>query len=223
MRLGMKILSVSDDEVNLVYSPQITQRFRGIDMVIGCGDLQNHYLDYIVSMLNVPLYFVHGNHVHTVSGETHTPEGGINLHGRTVRDHQTGFLLAGLEGCVQYNYGPHQYSQSEMWIMAWLLGLRLNLNKLRYGRHLDILVAHAPPWKIHDADDLPHQGFKPFLWLMRVYRPKILLHGHIHLYRQDAKVETLYESTRVINTFPYRVTDLDLVKVPHVQVPPRAY
>ena len=182
----MKILSVSDVEVSLVYSPQIAQRFRGIDLVIGCGDLQNNYLDYVVSMLNVPLYFVHGNHVHSEAGETRCPEGGSNLHGRTVRDHHSGVLLAGLEGCVQYNYGPHQYSQREMWIMAWLLGLRLSMNKLRYGRYLDVLVTHAPPWRIHDADDLPHRGFKAFLWLMRVYRPKVLLHGHIHLYRQDA-------------------------------------
>jgi Icc-related predicted phosphoesterase len=110
-----------------------------------------------------------------------------------------------------------------MWVMAWLLGLRLNMNKLRYGRYLDVLVTHAPPWRIHDADDLPHRGFKAFRWLMRVYRPKILLHGHIHLYRQDAIYETQFESTRVINTFPYRVTELELVKAPQVRVPPRAY
>jgi uncharacterized protein len=218
----MKILSVSDVEVNLVYSPQIAQRFRGVDLVIGCGDLQNHYLDYIVSMLNVPLYFVHGNHVHSEAGETRSPEGGCNLHTRTLRDPQSGLLLAGLEGCVRYNYGPHQYSQSQMWVMVWLLGLRLTWNRLRYGRYLDVLVTHAPPWRIHDADDLPHRGFKPFRWLMHVYRPKILLHGHIHLYRQDAVYETQFESTRVINTFPYRVIDLDLVKAPRVNVPPRA-
>jgi uncharacterized protein len=222
----MKILSVSDVEENMVYSPQIANRFHGVDLIIGCGDLQNHYLDYIVSMLNVPLYYVHGNHVHlTDLGETHDPGGGCNLHNRTIRDPQTGLILAGLEGCVQYNYGPHQYTQNAMWIMAWTLGLRLNYNRMRYGRYLDILVTHAPPWKIHDAADLPHHGFIPYLWLMRVYRPKLLLHGHIHLYRQDAVYETRYESTRVINTFPYRVTELDLNKPPQIptQVPPRAF
>jgi Icc-related predicted phosphoesterase len=218
----MKILSVSDVEVNLVYSPQIAQRFRGVDLIVGCGDLQNHYLDYIVSMLNVPLYYVHGNHVHTDSGVTRSPEGGTNLHRRSVRDGQTGLILAGLEGSLQYNYGPHQYTQKEMWVMAWMLGLSLQMNKLRYGRYLDVLVTHAAPWHIHDADDLPHRGFKPFLWLMRVFRPRLLLHGHIHLYRQDAVAETQYEATRVINTFPYRVTELELVKVPRVRVPPRA-
>lgn len=218
----MKILSVSDVEVNLVYSPQIAQRFRGVDLIVGCGDLQNHYLDYIVSMLNVPLYYVHGNHVHSEAGVTRSPEGGTNLHRRSVRDGQSGLILAGLEGSLKYNYGPHQYTQNEMWMMAWTLGLSLQMNKLRYGRYLDVLVTHASPWHIHDADDLPHRGFKPFLWLMRVFRPRLLLHGHIHLYRQDAVAETQYEATRVINTFPYRVTELELVKAPRVRVPPRA-
>lgn len=218
----MKILSVSDIEVNLVYSPQIAQRFRGIDVVVGCGDLQNYYLDYIVSMLNTPLYFVHGNHVHSRDNQDLSPEGGFNLHGRSVRDARTGLILAGLEGCVQYNFGPHQFSQSEMWLMTWLLGLRLQMNRMRYGRYLDVLVTHAPPWKIHDAEDLPHQGFKAFRWLMRVFRPKVLLHGHIHLYRQDAVFETRFEATRVINTYPYRVTEIDLGPVIKGSVSPRA-
>jgi uncharacterized protein len=218
----MKILSVSDVEVGLVYSPQIVQRFRGVDIVVGCGDLQNYYLDYIVSMLNLPLYFVHGNHVHSENGQTRCPEGGFDLHGRSVRDQRTGLLLAGLEGSVQYNFGPHQYTQNQMWMQAWVLGLRLMVNKLRFGRYLDVMVTHAPPWKIHDADDLPHRGFKPYLWLMRVYRPKVLVHGHIHLYRQDAIYETRYQSTRVINTFPFRVTEIELAPMPKVEVPPGA-
>jgi Icc-related predicted phosphoesterase len=218
----MKILSLSDIEVNLVYSPQIATRFRGVDLVIGCGDLQNYYLDYIVSMLNVPMYFVHGNHVHNDPTEPEDPQGGCNLHGRVMRDRMTGLLLAGLEGSMQYNFGPHQYSQSQMWMLAWMLGNRFFLNKMRFGRYLDVLVTHAPPWRIHDADDLPHRGFKAFRWLMRVYKPALLIHGHIHLYRQDAVSETKFFDTRVINTFPYRVTDLVIGPVARQEVRPGA-
>ena len=33
------------------------------------------------------------------------------------------------------------------------------LNKLRYGRFLDVLITHAPPRGVHDESDLCHAGF----------------------------------------------------------------
>jgi Icc-related predicted phosphoesterase len=203
----MKILSVSDEEVGLVYSAQIAARFKGTALVISCGDLHCSYLDFISSMLNVPLYYVHGNHVSM--DDENGPPGGQNLHRRCVRSPETGLLLAGLEGSLEYNAGPHQYSQDDMWMAAWAMSLSLLINKQRFGRYLDILVTHAPPWRIHDADDRPHNGIKAFNWLIRVFQPALHLHGHVHVYRQDTIRETLVGSTRVINTFGYRFTDLE--------------
>jgi len=37
-------------------------RFGDVELVLSCGDLPYYYLEYIVSMLNVPLLYVHGNH-----------------------------------------------------------------------------------------------------------------------------------------------------------------
>ena len=206
----MKILSVSDEEDSLVYSSQIASRFRGADLAISCGDLHNNYLDYLVSMLNVPLYYVHGNHVSLNDREG--PAGGSDLHGRVKRDAQSGLLLAGIEGSLEYNGGPYQYSQTELWLLAWRLSLGLLRNRLRYGRYLDVLVTHAPPWGIHDADDRPHQGIKAYGWLIRVYQPALHLHGHVHLYRQDAVRETQVGRTRVINTYGHRFTDLSVLR-----------
>jgi len=203
----MKILSVSDEEVGLVYSSQIAARFRGTALAVSCGDLNNSYLDYIASMLNVRMYYVHGNHVRMDDEEG--PSGAVDLHRRCVRDDQSGLLLAGLEGSLRYNRGEHQHSQRGMWLLAWGMSLGLLANRLRYGRYLDILVTHAPPWGIHDADDLPHNGIKAFNWLIRVFRPALHLHGHIHVYRQDAVRETLVGATRVINTFGYRFTEIE--------------
>ena len=216
----MKILSVSDEESGLVYSTQIASRFRGTDLAISCGDLPNHYLDYMVSMLNVPLYFVHGNHV-SVADESR-PCGGTNLHRQVKYDPHSGLLLAGIEGSIQYNFGRYQYSQEEMWFLAWGLSLSLMRNKMRFGRYLDVLVTHAPPWHIHDADDRPHQGIKAFNWLIRVYQPALHLHGHVHLYRQDAIRETLVGGTRVVNTYGYRFTTLELTPPPKQGKPNQA-
>jgi Icc-related predicted phosphoesterase len=79
-------------------------------------------------------------------------------------------------------------------------------NRLRYGRYLDVFVAHAPPAGIHDKEDLPHQGIQAFRWLIKVFRPDYFFHGHIHVMRPDTQVETVIGKTRVINTFGFRET-----------------
>ena len=44
--------------------------------------------------------------------------------------------------------------------------------KLRRHKGFDILVTHAPAYKLNDMEDLPHRGFKAFLDLMDKYHPK---------------------------------------------------
>ena len=138
-----------------------------MDIVVSCGDLPHYYLEYLVSVLNIPLYYVNGNHTNKVEittyGEKHYPWGAVNLHGRSIID-DTGLLLAGLQGSLRYNNGSFQYTQGEMWMKIFNLSSKLMINKIRYGRFLDIFVSHAPPWHIHDEQDLPHQGIKAFRW-----------------------------------------------------------
>lgn len=204
----MKVLAVSDTEVDMIYSPLITQRFKDVDLIIGCGDLPYYYLEYMISMLNKRLYYVKGNHAprrfeEGTGGPRTSPWGGIDLHQRVLRD-ESGLLLAGIEGSLRYNRGAHQYSQTQMWGMVWAMVPRLLINRMLYGRYLDILVTHAPPWKIHDQEDLPHQGIKAFRWLVEVFKPTYHLHGHIHIYRQYDTTQTRHQDTYVINAYGYR-------------------
>jgi Icc-related predicted phosphoesterase len=212
----MKILSVSDVELSIIYSAHIAQRFRDVDLVISCGDLPYYYLEYIISMLNVPLYYVRGNHASKVEvtsgGDRTSPWGGIDLHRRLRRD-ASGLLMAGIEGSLQYNYGPHQYTQAEMWAFVFSLVPGLLLNKIRYGRYLDVFVTHASPWKIHDMDDRPHRGAKAFRWFIDVFQPRYHLHGHIHVYRPDTVIETVIDRTRVLNTFGYKEIEIDTLSL----------
>jgi len=211
----MKILAVSDEERAVIYHPAIGSRFRDIDLVISCGDLPYSYLEYIISTLNKPLYYVRGNHAAKVEygagGERTGPWGGIDLHGRCKRD-ESGLLLAGIEGCLQYNFGPQQYSEFDMWWMVLKLAPCFFWNKLRYGRFIDIFVTHATPWKIHDEDDRAHRGVKAFRWVIDVFKPTYLLHGHVHVYRPDTVTETIVHRTRVMNVFGYREIELQLKK-----------
>jgi hypothetical protein len=43
---------------------------------------------------------------------------------------------------------------------------------------------------------------------MRVFRPRYLLHGHVHVYRRDIPNVTRFEDTIVINVYPYYRLDL---------------
>ena len=74
---------------------------------------------------------------------------------------------------------------------------------------LDILVTHASPWGIHDQPDPAHQGFRAFLPLMERFRPRYLLHGHIHLYRGETQ-RTQYHDTTVINAYGFQFIDIDV-------------
>ncbi len=58
----MKILCVSDQLDPLVYSTRAKERFTDIDVILCAGDLPSDYIDFIVSTLNKPTYFVFGNH-----------------------------------------------------------------------------------------------------------------------------------------------------------------
>ena len=203
----MKILAVSDQVADAIYSPRIRERFGDVGLVLSCGDLPYSYLEYIMSTLNVPCFFVHGNHdrpEHLISGHTLTkPEGWVNLDGRTVR--ANGVLLAGLEGCLRYKpNAPYQYTETETLLRIWRMAPALLINRARHGRYLDILITHAPPFGIHDADDLPHRGFKALLGFMARFRPRYLLHGHKHTYKPETWC-TRYLDTEVINVYPFRL------------------
>lgn len=80
----------------------------------------------------------------------------------------------------------------------------LLMNRLHYGRYIDILVTHSPPHGIHDGDDLAHRGFETFLDLMDWFKPRYLLHGHKHVYGPEP-TRTHYAETEVINVYPYRL------------------
>jgi len=213
----IKVLSLSDTIVRFVYSPKVRSHFKDIDLILGCGDLEYYYLEYVLTALNAPLFFVRGNHDKVVEysgvGQRTAPGGGVDLHRKVIR--YKGLLLAGVEGSLRYRYGQFQYTQAEMWQHVFSLVPGMLFNRLRYGRFLDVFVTHAPPAGIHDREDRTHQGIRAFRWLIRVFQPAYHFHGHIHIYRPDDVTETLIGATKVINTFSYREMVLNLDSKDH--------
>ena len=204
----LNILAVSDVEQPQIYSSKILKLFSEIDLVISCGDLNHYYLEYIISMLDIPLYYVNGNHTPAQEYGTGEPRfnpwGAIDIHKQVIYNKENDLILAGIEGCLKYNKGRHQYSQLDMWLLVVGLIPKLLLNKFFHGRFLDIFVTHAPSWKINDDTDRAHQGIKAFRWLVKTFKPKYHIHGHIHQYKSGIRKPFRFKDTQVINAYGYQ-------------------
>ncbi|MFH1743843.1 MAG: metallophosphoesterase [bacterium] len=201
----MRILAISDCVDPRIYSEQICERYAHVDLVLSCGDLPYYYLEYIVTMLNVPLLYVRGNHGREIEyrseGEGVSGPGGcIDLHGRVVECKD--FLIGGLEGSICYRPGAKfQYTERQMGGCIRRMIPRLYINRVCRGRYIDILIAHSPPRSVHDSEDPAHRGFEVFGRFISKYQPKFLIHGHQHLYDLNAPRVAEVGATKVVNAY----------------------
>ena len=206
----MKILAVSDEVVDRLYSTSVRETYPDVRMVLGCGDLPYSYLEFLVSIYNVPMFYVPGNHDPEYGPQSRArAEGGTNLDGDVV--YNQGLLMAGLGGSVMYHPGgANQYSQNAMLLRAYRLLPQILMQSFRYRRNLDILLTHSPPRGIHDDDDPAHTGLRALNLVLQVAKPRYMLHGHTIFYRQNLKSHiTSYIATQVINIYPFRLMDIE--------------
>jgi Icc-related predicted phosphoesterase len=201
----VKILCVSDTVVQqLENAAHLRRRYHDIDLILSSGDMPSSYLEFITSVLNVPLFYVRGNHDEHY---THKPPGGENLHRRFLV--YKGISFYGIEGSMRYNNGNIQYSDGDINRMVTFPGMRLFYRRFTKKRPVDIFVTHSPPKGIHDLPDLTHTGFKGFLRFMQWYRPRYMVHGHVHTWDRRNTVETQYLDTCVMNINPVTVLEIE--------------
>ncbi|NDJ61741.1 MAG: metallophosphoesterase [Chloroflexi bacterium] len=181
----------------------LRRRYHDVELVISCGDMPAVYLEFITSVLNVPLFYVRGNHD---TRYTEYPPGGEDLHGRRVT--YGGLTFAGLEGSMRYNRSPVQYNEFDMLMMV-LRMWPLRMQQMRRGYGLDVLVTHSPARGIHDMPDLPHTGFKALLRFMEWYRPRYMFHGHVHTWDRRVITESTYLDTCIMNINPATVIEVE--------------
>lgn len=187
----MKILAISDEECPAFWEYYTPGRLDGYDLILSCGDLNPKYLSFLVTMAKCPVLYVHGNH--DTRYAQHPPEGCDCIDDHIVL--YNGLRILGLGGCRRYHPGPHQYSEKEMrrriarlrWLL-WRLG------------GVDIVVTHAPPAGLGDADDPAHWGFEALVELLDKYHPQYLVHGHVHTaYDHKIPREIDYNGTKILN------------------------
>lgn len=204
----MKILAVSDQVIERVYPLASQGHFSEVSMILACGDLPYSYLEYLVSVVNVPLYYVPGNHdpEHDSRRAVSRAEGCTNLDLRLTHDRE--LILAGFGGSIRYRPdGVNQYTQREATTRALFMLPSLLARRLR-GQRVDVLVCHSPPFGVHDSDGA-HTGLKAINLLIRWARPRFVLHGHTHFFRTNLEAsDTEFRDTRIVNVFPYKVIEV---------------
>jgi len=197
----IKILSVSDAVEPMLKQPSDSGLFADIDIIISCGDLPPEYLSALAHFVNAPLYYVCGNH--DIRYKSKPPQGALNLHGRLLAFE--GLNILGLEGSHWYNGGPYQYTEDQMRSM-----IRRLRPKLWWQKGVDVVVTHAPPRHVHDAEDPCHRGFECFHRLITKYQPKYFIHGHIHQAFDDPSERiTVVGKTKVVNTYGYCILEIE--------------
>jgi len=187
----VKILTVSDEECPALWDYYQPGRLQEYDLILSCGDLNPRYLSFLVTMARCPVLYVHGNHDGVYRQVP--PEGCDCIDDQVVL--YNGLRILGLGGCRKYHHGPHQYTDKQM---------RLRIAKLRWQLWrqggVDIVVTHAAPEGLGDADDAAHWGFPALRELLDQYHPQYLVHGHVHMsYGHDIPRELRYKGTRIIN------------------------
>lgn len=211
----MRILALSDVEVEALYSREVLEIAGDVDLVVSCGDLPYPYLEFILTMLRVPLLFVRGNHdgpITTAEGRVvENPEGAVDIDGRVTRirvGDRSEWIVGGAGGSMFYGGARNQYTERQMHARIRRMEPRLRWNRLRHGRALDVFVTHAPMRDVHDGADRAHQGFESFVRLVKKHGPRLFIHGHIHpSYGIDMTPRTL-DGTRVVSVYGYQVMEL---------------
>jgi Icc-related predicted phosphoesterase len=199
----LKILCISDRVESMLHGPNLTSYARGVEAVISCGDLPFDYLEYIVTFLGVPVYYVLGNHDPGPDGPEY-PGGCTPLDGRVV-EAAGGLVLAGLSGSALYSGGPNQYTERQMRRRARALSVRIRCRTLVGHKKPGIFVSHSPPFGLGDQEDVAHVGFESFVKLIGRHEPPLWLHGHVHLYGPDQERVRQKGDTRIVNVYGHRI------------------
>ncbi len=188
----MKVLAFIDLHSDMEALKIILKKARGVDLVVGAGDLSDWGKDIkqVLSAfknLGKPFLVLHGNH----EGERQMRRVCSALKFPTFF-HKKVFEFNGYS-FVGYGGGGFAYEDFEFEKFIKSAGLKKD-SKI-------VLVTHAPPYHTR-CDYLPHYGYvgcKSFNKMVKEFKPLLHICGHIH---ENASCKDSIGNTLVINPGP---------------------
>ena len=191
--MAVRILFLADEPDKGLWDFFESNKLEGIDLIVSCGDLPAAYLSFLATYFKGPVLYVHGNHDERYA--KNPPEGCICIEDRVYEFE--GIRIAGLGGSMEYIGGIYQFTEKAMTKRVKKLK-----KKIKKKGGVDIFITHSPAAGLNDGTDLPHRGFQCFNVILDTFRPKIFVHGHVHIsysYKQPRLFD--HNGVLVINAF----------------------
>lgn len=196
----LRTLIVADEESKYIWDYFDRSKFRGIDLIISCGDLKPAYLSFLTTMIAAPLFYVHGNHDARMLDTP--PEGCDNLEAKMQVIQGVRFI--GFGGANSRSPKPFHYTERDVNHQ-----ITRRMQEISFHGGFDVLVSHAPARGLGDGDDQFHKGFSAYRTLLDLYKPAYHFHGHQHLNYGGAGRQSLsYGDTIIYNGFGYSILEL---------------
>ena len=161
----MKLLLVSDDEDKGLWDYYTPDKTAGVDMILSAGDLKADYLTFLVTVINRPLVYIHGNHDRY---DRKPPEGCDCAEDKVVT--VNGLRILGLGGSPIVG-DAHYCSENDM-----ARRIRKCRRAIKKAGGVDIILTHCPARGLGDEDTPSHRGYDAFLQLIDEYQPRYFIH-----------------------------------------------
>ncbi|MBR3125104.1 MAG: metallophosphoesterase family protein [Mogibacterium sp.] len=228
----MKILLISDTEERSLWDDwtgATAEWLADVGLVLSAGDLKSEYLEFLVTMLNVPLVYVRGNHDGMYDEKP--PEGCEDADCKVVEvecgngSSRQKIRILGFGGSMRYkDEASDMYTEREMAARIKRAEKAIRRRSMiekamsfikpdakgagEKKAAFDILLTHAPCRSYGDMEDLPHKGFECFNELLNKYSPQLHCYGHVHREYGMIKRSIQHPSgTLLINGSGHRIID----------------
>jgi hypothetical protein len=173
----IRLLAASDEPDHALEFERNRRELGPIDAVVGCGDLEPHWLAFLGDAFAVPVLFVRGNHDRGLGWDARIGGASAPLAGGAVTS-VAGIAIAALPWPGKGDLGNVRDDAAAWWQVLGIL--RRRLRGRLHGRFRPMLVvSHAPPAGAGDGPDAYHAGFGSYRWLLDRVRPPLWLHGHV--------------------------------------------
>jgi hypothetical protein len=175
----IRLLAASDERERSLEIEANRAGILPIDAVIGCGDLDPHWLAFLADAFSAPLVYVRGNH--DVGGDWDEQDPVVPIPcasgtmGRLIGINVAAFEWPGAGS-------GHNRRRPDL---AWrdVIGLlrRRLAGRLRAPTRPSepvLVISHAAPEGAGDGPDVYHRGFSAYRLILRRLQPPLWLHGH---------------------------------------------